>query len=174
MTIIQCAKYPPSSGFFLNKKCEKKGEIYQEIVLWSQNWHCLRNFPSHSDLRRSPLPQKRLVYRFNKARKVAGNWRWVCKIVVKHSRQQHPKEAEGMNPGTRQPQSPLPARNGNKPPMAAELGNDPAEEVAPWSHGCGLPATDARDAWCDCVATHSKESGTRALSQAPPLAVVMP
>lgn len=131
MTIIQCAKYPQSSGFFLNKRCEKKGEIYQEIVHWSQNWHCLRNFPSHSDLRRSPLPQKRLVYRFNKARKVAGNWRWICKIVGKYSRQQHPKEAEEMNPGVRHPQSPLPARNGNKPPMAAELGNDPAEEVAP-------------------------------------------
>ena len=98
MTIIQCAKYPQSSGFFLNKRCEKKGEIYQEIVHWSQNGHCLRNFPSHSDLRRSPLPQKRLVYRFNKARKVAGNWRWVCKIVGKYSRQEHPKEAEGMNP----------------------------------------------------------------------------
>lgn len=83
-----------------------------------------------------------------------------------------------MNPGARQPVS-LASQKWDKPPMAAKLGNDPAEEVVPWSHGWGLPVTDSQDAWCDCVATHSKENGTRALSQvirtlALPLVVVMP
>ena len=57
-----------------------------------------------------------------------------------------------MNPRAVHPRSPMSARTGNKPSVAAELGNELAEELAPWSHGWGLPAADTRDAWCDSVA----------------------
>lgn len=55
-------------------------------------------------------------------------------------------------------------RNGKKPSMVAKLEMDFADEVAPWSNCQSLTAADTREAWCDCVASSSKESAALCLA----------
>lgn len=61
------------------------------------------------------------------------------------------------------PRSHVPAGNGNKPSVVAELGNELVEEVDLGSNSEGLPAAVCA-ACCDSVAFCSKESGAGALS----------